>query len=116
MNALSSFLPVNQSCDEAFDLLNQSLSRNGLRVLRTFDLHDARLGLEGCPCPHHGTEQCDCQMIVVLVYGDATEPATLILHGNNGQTWLSLVNNSLQHADPSIQSAIEQALQQNPSR
>jgi len=116
VNTLSSFLSVNRPCDEAFHWLSQSLSQNGLRPLRTFDLHNARLGLEECPCPHHGTEQCDCQLIVVLVYGNAAEPATLILHGNDGQTWLSLVNNPLQRADPAIQSAIEQALQQNASK
>jgi hypothetical protein len=115
MNTLSSFLSINRPCDDALDWLSQSLSRKGLRVLRTFDLHDARGGLDNCPCPHHGTNQCDCQMVVLLVYGNAEEPATLILHGNDGQAWLSIVNNPLQHAAPSIQSSIEQALQLNPS-
>ena len=50
----------------------------------------ARHALEDCPCPHHGTNECDCQMLVLLVYGEAVEPATLILHGNNGQTWFSI--------------------------
>jgi hypothetical protein len=55
-------------------------------------------------------------MVVLLVYGNAEEPVTLILHGNDGQTWLSIVNNPLQHAAPSIQSSIEQALQLNSSK
>jgi len=113
VNSLPFFLSINRPCDEALTWLIQSLSRNGLRVLRTFDLHDARLGLEDCPCPHHETNECDCQMIVLLVYGKAEEPATLILHGNAGQTWLSLVNNSIQHADRFIQLSIEQALREN---
>lgn len=113
VNSLSSSLPISRPCDEVFTWLNQSLARKGLRVLRTFDLHEARLALEGCSCPHHGTEQCDCQMVVLLVYGKAEEPVTLILHGNDGQTWLSLVNNSIQHMDQSIQLSIEQALQEN---
>jgi len=111
MNSLSSFLLVNRPGDEALTWLDQSLTRNGLRILRTFDLHDARLGLENCPCPHHGTAQCDCQMVVLLVYGKAERPVTLILHGNDRQTWLSLVNTPLQRVDPIIQSSIEQALQ-----
>ena len=115
MNTLSSFLSVNRACDDVLNWLSLSLSCKGLRVLRTFDLHDARGGLDHCPCPQHGTNQCDCQMIVLLVYGNAEEPVTLILHGNDGQTWLSLVNNSLQHATPSIQLSIEQALQLNSS-
>jgi hypothetical protein len=35
----------------------------------------------------------------------------LMLHGHDSQTWLSIVNNSLQHAAPSIQLSIERALQ-----
>ena len=111
MNTLTSFLSVNHSCDDALDWLSQSLSRKGLRVLRTFDLHDARGGINNCPCPHHGTNQCDCRMVVLLVYGNEEQPVTLMLHSNDGQTWLSIVNNSLQHAAPSIKLSIEQALQ-----
>lgn len=81
--------------------------------MQTFDLHDVRLGHDTCPCPHHGTSQCDCQMIVLLVYGDEAEPITLILHGNDGRTWLSLVNTLAQHADSFLQVSIEKALQIN---
>jgi hypothetical protein len=115
MNILSPFLTLNYSCDEALQWLSRNLKLSGLRVMRTFDLHDARQGLEDCPCPHHGTSECDCQMIVLLVYGETSEPATLILHGNDGQTWLSLVDNPSQHTDPSIQLLIKQVFQKNPT-
>lgn len=114
MNALSPFLSVDRSCGETLLWLNQCLSRAGLRMLQTFDLHDARFQITGCTCPHHGTSQCDCQMIVLLIYGKADEPAALILHGNDGQTSLSLVDTPLQHADPALQASIEQALQITP--
>ncbi len=114
VDTLSSFLSVNCSCDEGLAWLDRSLTRGGFRVLRTFDLHEARLGSEGCPCPQHGTQGCDCRMVVVLVYGEAAEPATLVLHGSEGRTWLSLVNNPGQPADPALRSAIEGALGQNP--
>ncbi len=113
MNMLSSFLSVNRPCDEASDWLNRSLSRNGFRVLQTFDLHNARLGLHGCTCPHHGTDQCDCQMVVLLIYERMENPVTLVLHGNDDQTWISLVNDSIQPADRSLQSSIVQALLQS---
>ncbi|HLO16979.1 MAG TPA: hypothetical protein VK206_19245 [Anaerolineales bacterium] len=116
MDILPSSLSINQPCNEIFSWLNQSLARKGLRVLRTFDLHDVRLSHEECSCPDHGTDQCDCQMVVLLIYGKSEEPVTLILHGNDGQTWLSIVNNSIKQADPSIQLSIEQALEENPSR
>ncbi|MBM3182237.1 MAG: hypothetical protein FJZ86_18110 [Chloroflexi bacterium] len=112
---ISPFLSVDHSCDEAWQWTKKLLLQAGLRPIQTFDLHTALVGLQDCPCPNHGKNECDCQMVVVLVYGSASEPATLILHGNDGQTWLSIVNNSLQHTDASIRSAIERALQLNPS-
>jgi hypothetical protein len=116
MNMNSPFLNLDCCCDKAMQWSSQKLTQNGLRVMQTFDLQAARHALENCPCPHHGTDKCDCQMVVLLVYGKAGGSVTLILHGNDGKTSLSLVNNSLQHADPAIQSAVEQALQQDLSR
>jgi hypothetical protein len=106
----SPFLTVDLSCDMALQMAKQKLSLAGLRALQTFDLHTARGALEDCPCPHHGTEQCDCQMVVLLVYGSASEPVTLILHGNDGQTWISLADGPGQRADARTVSAIQQAL------
>ena len=111
MNAVSPFLSLDGPSDHALNWLNARLSAAGLRVLQTFDLHAARLAVSNCACPHHGTELCDCQMVVLLVYGEAPLPATLILHSNDGRTWLSLVNTPAQRADVSIQTAIEKALQ-----
>lgn len=115
VNTFSPFCKINCSCDEALQWTKKQLSQASLRAMQTFDLHTARHSLEGCPCPHHGTDACDCQMVVLLVYGKTEGPVTLILHGNDGQTRLSLVNNSLQRADASIRSAIERALQLNLS-
>ncbi|MCL5611450.1 MAG: hypothetical protein M1485_02685 [Chloroflexi bacterium] len=111
MNNLSPFLTLNCSCNEALQWTSQNLTQNGLRVMQTFDLHNARHALKDCPCPHHGTSECDCQMVVLLVYGKADGPVTLILHGYEGQTWLSLASSPPQRVNPIIQSSIEQALQ-----
>ena len=78
--------------------------------MQTFDLHAARLGLEDCPCPQHGTSDCDCQMVVLLVYGEAAEPAVLVLHGSDGQTWLSLVQSAGQPANAGFTAAIKGTL------
>ena len=115
MNTTTPFWSMERSCDKTLRWITRRLSRRGLRALQTFDLHDARLGTADCSCPHHGTAQCDCQMVVLLVYGQATRPATLILHGNDGQSWLSLVNTPAQQAAAPLRAAIEQALQINPS-
>lgn len=52
-------------------------------------------------------------MMVLLIYGKAEEPVTLILHGDDGQTWLSIVNNSIKQADPFIHVFIEQMIQEH---
>ena len=78
-----------------------------MRVMQTFDLRlTSPLKPGYCTCPHHGTNECDCQMVVVLVYGKAAEPATLILHGNDGQTWLAIADDPRQRADVKLITAI----------
>lgn len=110
MNASPSFPTVDRPCDDTLHWLSRRLRRLGLRVMQTFDLQDVRPSLEDCSCPHHGTEDCDCQMVVVLVYGKAAQPATLMLHGHDGQTWISLVDRPDQAADPALVAEIRTAL------
>ncbi len=109
---VSPFLSVTQPCGEALQWTNKQLQKAGLRPVQTFDLSAARNALHECACPNHGTEACDCQMVIVLVYGDIPEPLTLILHGNNGQTWLSIVDNPCQGLDAKLSAEIRRALAQ----
>lgn len=111
MNTFSPFLSLNCPCEDALRWLSQSLEQSGLRVMQTFDLHTARLGLADCPCPHHGTSECNCQMVILLVYGETPEPATLILHSDDGQTWVSLVDSLGQRANTKTVTAIKHALE-----
>jgi hypothetical protein len=84
------FSCINHTCDDALHWINEQLTQAGLHSVQTFDLNTARVGLHNCPCPNHGMEACDCQMVILLIYGKSEEPVTLILHGNDGQTWLSI--------------------------
>jgi hypothetical protein len=114
MSGTSVMTPVwslERPCSDTARWLRRRLARLGLRLLQTFDLHDARLGTAACPCPHHGTNECDCQMIVVLVYGHSSQPLTLILHGNDGRTWISFVDRPGQRADSVTVGVIQKALQ-----
>ena len=110
MSMLSPFLKLDCTCDETSQWLSRILAQNGLRLMQTFDLHNARHEMDDCPCPYHGTSKCDCQMIVLLVYSEAAKPTTLILHGNDGQTWLSFVDDPLPGADSKVRSRIKQVL------
>ena len=105
---MSPFLTVSQTCDRALPWVIQQLHQAGLRSVQTFDLHTARAALHDCDCPHHGTDQCDCQMVVLLVYGKMDEPSTLILHGNDGTTWLSITASAKSNRD--LDEQIQRAL------
>ena len=108
---ISPFLSINHPSDQALQWTKKQLLEAGLHPIQTFDLHAVRVGLHDCPCPHYGTDDCDCQMVVLLVYGKASEPLTLILHGHDEQTWFSIAENPLHGADTRLITAIRQALE-----
>ena len=111
MTTLSPFLSIDSSCDQALQMTKTQLSEAGLSAVQTFNLNTARLGMHNCCCPNHGTEACDCQMIVLLVYGGVAEPVTLILHGNNGKTWISIADSASQRSDPKLVTRILRVLE-----
>lgn len=111
MNGPSFSNPVNHSCADVLLLLRQSLRRLGLRALETFDLQTARSEALDCTCPHHGSAECDCQMVVLMVYGEGTAPTTLMLHGSDGKTWISLPDDPGDGPDPLIGRAVEETVQ-----
>jgi len=95
MSDKSPFLILDKPCDEAIDWVTSQIRDAGFRVIRTFDLQDARHKRRNArldyPCPHHGAYPCDCQMAVLLVYG-GERPVSIVAHGYNGQTWFSVVD------------------------
>ena len=110
MSALIPFLALDQTSDQVQTWVIEQLTGAGFRVAQTFDLQVARLTHSDCPCPHHGTNDCNCQMIVLLVDGNQGEPVTLVIHGQDHNTWLSLVSPLGQRANPHLESAIRRAL------
>jgi hypothetical protein len=110
MSDSSPFLVLEGPSDEAIAWVMHRLGKAGLQSLLTFDLQLARSDPADCPCPQHGTDQCNCQMIVLLVYRDGCQPVSLIAHGSEGRTWLSLIDSLQQRADPRLEHAIRQAL------
>src|SRR5512147_2026701 len=110
MDGLPFSFSLNDSCSAVLPRLRDSLEGRGLRLLETFDLQAGRLASTDCTCPHHGTADCDCQMLVLMVYGEGAAPATLMLHGSDGHTWISLPDDPIRNMDPHIAAAIERAL------
>lgn len=82
-------LPWNQVVER----LEALFAEERFRVVRSFDLQLARESLRdpaSCPCPHHGTDRCTCQYLVYLLYADGQEPITLLLHGHDDRTEISI--------------------------
>ena len=80
-------------CGRVAERLSLDLGAAGLRVTRSFDLQSARQALrdpESCPCPHHGTADCPCQYVVLLVDAGVGPRLTLVAHGHDGETHLSI--------------------------
>ena len=87
--------------DEAVKTITDALIGHDFYVLRSFDLRSALTAAEvGCECPHHGTEKCDCQYVVLLIYSAAVEPITLTTHSHNNQTRVQIVRDATMNPDP----------------
>lgn len=90
---------TESECQEAITQAIQALTSAGLQVVQSFDFQDAHAVHINCPCPYHGTAQCDCQMVVLLVYEQDHPPLTLVVHGHDGQTQFALVDSPAQRPD-----------------
>lgn len=110
MSATAAFLTLNQAWSDVLPWVSRQLGDAGLQVKQTFNLQLARQMQKDCPCPHHGTAQCNCQILVLLVYRNVGPPITLTIHGYDANTWVSLVDVPGQRADPFFESSIRRLL------
>ena len=112
MDQRQPILVLEKNFQETVRWTMDRLGEAGLEVLETFNLKSAVPALSACGCPHHGTDLCDCQMAVLLVYKNGYPPTSLILHGQDGRTWLTIVDSPWQWADLRTVTAIRSALRQ----
>jgi len=110
MYQTSEILTLQTDSQTAIEQSMRRLELAGLQVVRSFDLKVARAAHMGCTCPHHGTDQCDCQMVVLLVYNQDGPPATLVVHGHDGQTQIALVDTPDQRPTSQLVEAIVRAV------
>ena len=110
MSILSPFLIVEQNCEQVLSLVSEMLTDAGFRAVQTFDLQIARQAHLECQCPNHGTSKCNCQMVILLVYGRQEAPATLILHSEGGSTGISLAAPASEHTTQNLGGMIRRVL------
>lgn len=78
------------------------LTRQGYRIIRTFDLRSVLAAQPDNMCPCHGTAPCTCQFVVLLVYADISEPAVVIAHGHDAETILRMVDDPVTRPNPDL--------------
>lgn len=101
-------IQIERAVERVIPELLVALRRQGLHVITTFDFQLARAPHVECSCPHHGTEICNCQYMVLLIYEPQCDYAvcrTLTVHGQDEQVWLSL----LQHPEMPARDALSDA-------
>lgn len=101
---------ANQTCNEMVPTIQRKLGAAGFRVEQSFDLRSALTLAPDCTCPHHGTALCDCQYNVLLIYGPAPVPATLIVHGHDHQCWIALADDPIGRVPTRLAADIVRAL------
>lgn len=109
----SPWMFFHRDCNQVIGEVSQLLTRSNLTVIESFDLQAARAHHNSCDCPQHGTEQCTCQLAILLVYGDDNVPVSLMIDGNNERAELSIIETPGQTIAPDIKGKITATLRAN---
>ncbi len=94
---------IAATCEQTVTALSHILIMRGYRLECSFDLRSALHNQPDCPCPYHGTLDCQCQYLVLLAYEQATPapPIVITAHECEGITHLSSEGAQLQ-VDPAL--------------
>ena len=111
---MAPLLKLNCIGEKAVSHVQDILNETGLRVLVSFDSQLVRETVSPLTCPHHGTADCDCQIVILLVYDADERPATLLAHGQDGETWISLAAAPGQRPPARLEKKISKALSPLP--
>ena len=91
--------------------VNAVLGRQGIRVVRSFDLRQAITAHEDeCQCPYHGTIHCTCQFVVLLAYGDDADPVVITAHTHADATHLRALPGSNTPPHRAVHARVDGAL------
>lgn len=101
------------TCSWVVGMLTKALEARGYQVERSFDLRSALHFADTCSCPHHGTEHCTCEYVVLFVYEDwsSAPPLIIMAHGRGEMTWVSIRPSDMESNLPiSIASALDETI------
>ena len=79
---------VESQCSFIISPLMNALEQAGLWVLRSFEFKNNQTQLMHCHCAANCDSQCECELVVLLVYPKVGNPVTLILDGREGKTYV----------------------------
>lgn len=105
-------ISLASSYETVIPLLIQQLISHGMVVRQSFDLQTAMSVHTGCTCPHHGNKDCDCQIAVLLVYGEDQGPVSLVVHSQDGTTYLSIGENPIEEGTGLLIEVINQVIRE----
>ena len=126
MTAMNDSIVFACEGETAAKAVTAALTRRDFSVVRSFDLRSALAAHTNCECPHHGTAQCTCQFVVLLVYGDpstepalslskgsgqdAAQPVVLTVHCRDNRTQAQVVHDANMIPDPRLAEQVMAAL------
>lgn len=110
MTQATRLMTLEMGSEAAIRQMRNGLMTQGMRVVRSFDLQSACASYPDLTCPHHDDGPCDCQLVVLLVYGQTSVPASLVVHSHRGQTEIDLVDSPDYRPDPAVVECIRLAL------
>ena len=82
---------LNLDCEVVINYMRQYLLEQGVQTMRSFDLQSACASYPDLTCTHHENLACDCQLVILLAYGQCGAPASLVVHSHKGQTDIQLI-------------------------
>lgn len=108
-------ISLAENSEAAVSTVTGRLTASGLGVVRSFDLRSACAAYPNQACPHHGQSECDCQLVVLLVFDPLEQPASVILHTCNGETQVGLAASPIQQPSPRFEKRLRKILQRPKS-
>jgi len=104
---MKNLLTIFENSTEAITLLSDHLEKIGLKMERSFDMRIQQNDNNACSCPHHGTKKCDCQIVVLLIYGNMAGPDTVVAHSRDGRTVFNLATGPQKPQDAELRNIFQ---------